>query len=394
MNLLGAAVAAYEEIASHRLRAALAVLSIVIGVATLTLIVALGDIGREATALVIERQTGRPATLEASIENLAADNFAHSVAPRLAGRLDRYGVGARSRVLVAPITLLVNTGKLPSAAFGVDPALDQIRRLRLVSGRWLVPGDGQRYAPVAVLNRTILSLIDLNAQTAIDSTLIADIGGRGAIRVVGVVEDGQREGRVYVPADALLADHRSVVLSAATVLIRVPPAAAGAVTQRLSEDLAQAGLGSLRIDRLDAAEDFAPIFTTLQIILSAIAAISLISGSIGILNIGLATINQRAREFAIRRSFGATRADIFVVVLAESLFTTLAAGLLGVLIAFAASLALPGLASSLIDPSEFPPFPVGSAVIGLAVAVLAGIAAGVLPALRAMRVSIIGTIRS
>jgi putative ABC transport system permease protein len=393
MNPRGLLAAALDEIAAYRLRTAISVLSIVIGVATLTLIVALGDIGRAATQAVIEREAGRAATLELSSER-PASQFISTVLPRLLLRLDRYGAVHRSVMLMAPARATFVAGSQPIAAYGVDPSLDQVRRLRLLAGRWLEISDSKLYAPVIVLNRPMLAAAGLALEQAVGQQVPLAIASPGLARIIGVIDDGQHDGRIYLSSAFLLRPNTASAIAAATVVVTVDPFDADALASRVISDLSHTGEGRLRVERLDGAEDFSSIVTTLQLVLSAIAAISLISGSLGILNLGLVTVRHRAREFAIRRSFGASRREVFVLVLAESLVTTTLAGLLGIALAGLATAALPILSSSIIDAADLPPFPMTAAIAGLAVAVTVGLAAGAIPAMRATQLSIIETIRS
>lgn len=393
MNARGLLAAAFDEIAAYRLRTAISVLSIVIGVATLTVIVALGDIGRAATQAVIEREAGRAATLELSSER-PPSQFISTILPRLLQRLDRYGAVHRSVMLTAPARATFAAGIQPVATYGVDPSLDQVRRLRLLAGRWLDVGDGNLYAPAIVLNRPMLAAAGLALREAVGQQVPLAITTPGMARIIGVIDDGQRDGRIYLSSAFLLRPGTASAIAAATVVVTIDPSDANLLAGRVISDLGHAGEGRLRVERLDGAAAFSSIVTTLQLVLSAIAAISLVSGSLGILNLGLVTVRHRAREFAIRRSFGASRREVFVLVLAESLVTTTLAGVLGIALAGLAIAALPIFSSSIIDPADLPPFPITAAIAGLAVALTVGVAAGAIPAARATQLSIIDAIRS
>lgn len=392
MSAIGLLGAALDEVRAYRLRAFLATLSILVGVATLTLIVGLGDIAQATARAVVEREVGRPATLRVSSEG-SAGQFAGGALPRLETRLDRYRVDLRSRELTWASRVTAAGVTRPGTVFGVDPALSGIRRFRLAAGRWLIPEDDRLLAPVVVVNVTWLDELPLDKP--VGSVLRLSYGTtETAARVVGVVDDGQRESRLYAPAEVLVAQTALARLAGATLFVRTDPSSARTLVQRLTADLRSAGYDRIQILRVDAGNDFASLFAILQLALASIAAISLITGALGILNLGIMTTHQRAREFAIRRSFGATTRDVFVIVMAETVATTSLGGLFGVVAAGALFSGIAYVIGVRLNSADVPPFPGEAAALGLVVSIAIGVLAGLLPARLATRVSIIDTIRA
>jgi putative ABC transport system permease protein len=393
VNIVGLLSAALEEVGSHRLRALLSTISILVGVATLVLIVALGEIAQSTARSVVERETGRPATLEVSTEESPVA-FARSL-DLVNGRLDRYEVAARSRLLTWSARAGGTSDARPVALIGADPGLAEVRRFRIESGRWLVPDDDELLAPVVVVNKTVAETLGVDQATRPSALRSLDYGvDHTTVRVVGVVDDGQDELRIYAPASVLLRRTGTAGLVGASVVAHVEVARAGLVAQRVTADFRGHGLGQTRILRVDEADAFASLFSLLQLVLASIAAVSLVTGALGVLNLGIVTSRQRAKEFAIRRSFGATSPDIFFMVIAESVTTTVFGGILGVGAAIVLLTLLPTVASGVVDVADLPPFPVNAALIGVAVALAIGLIAGVLPARLATRLSIIDTIRA
>jgi putative ABC transport system permease protein len=120
-----------------------------------------------------------------------------------------------------------------------------------------------------------------------------------------------------------------------------------------------------------------------------IAAISLIVGGIGIANIMLASITERVREIGIRLAVGAQSRDIFLQILIESVTIAVLGGLLGVV----AGIALIGLLN-VIAPSDNTPFvTLGSMVLSVGFAALAGVLSGIYPAIQASRLDPIQALR-
>ncbi|MBL8234427.1 MAG: FtsX-like permease family protein, partial [Bryobacterales bacterium] len=126
------------------------------------------------------------------------------------------------------------------------------------------------------------------------------------------------------------------------------------------------------------------IFTYVMV---AIAAISLLVGGIGIMNIVLATVMERTREIGIRRATGAKRGDIVRQFLTESVVISMAGGLLGVAFGFFLSWMIARAADwkTIVTPA--------SVVVAFAVSVLTGVAFGVYPAVKASRIDPIEALR-
>jgi putative ABC transport system permease protein len=392
MTILTVFEVVFGELRSHRVRSVLAGFSIVVGVATLTIIVALGDVARSAATDIVERQVGRPATLRVGTEG-SLERFASETVPKLERRLERYGASEWSRELIWFASSTYGGRTSPGSVIGVDPGLSTVRRVDVDEGRWLIEGDERLLAPVLVVN--VVWREEFGAARVLGGTVhLALASTETDARIVGVVDDGQRESRVYAPATVLARQTNLVGLAAGAVLVRTEPSAAEFLAARLRSDLRSAGAQDTNIVRVDAAEDYAALFTMLQLVLSAIAAVSLVSGGLGILNLGLVTARQRARDFAIRRSFGATSGDIFGLVMAETVAITLAGGLLGVVAGGLLAVAVGEFVGPLIGLTEHPPAPFAAAIVGLVVSFLIGILAGLPPARLAMRVSIIEAIRS
>ena len=126
---------------------------------------------------------------------------------------------------------------------------------------------------------------------------------------------------------------------------------------------------------------------TFNLVLGTIAGISLLVGGIGIMNIMLATVSERTREIGIRRAVGATRAHIMVHFLVESVFLTVAGGIIGLLCGLGAVEMISSLAGWTVVVSFW------SAVLPLQIAFMVGIFFGLYPARQAAKVDPIVALR-
>ena len=112
-----------------------------------------------------------------------------------------------------------------------------------------------------------------------------------------------------------------------------------------------------------------------------IAAISLIVGGIGIMNIMLASITERVREIGIRKSVGATTFDVFVQILVESVSISLVGGVVGL----AAALGLVEALRALTPTSSDPVLTAAPMILAFSCSVAVGVVAGLFPAIKASR---------
>jgi putative ABC transport system permease protein len=138
------------------------------------------------------------------------------------------------------------------------------------------------------------------------------------------------------------------------------------------------------LELMKQARDFQRIFT---IVLGSIAAISLLVGGIGIMNIMMATVSERTREIGVRRALGAKKRDIIFQFLSETLLLTLSGGILGILLGSAIPYAVThfGQMRTVITTS--------SLVLAFGISAAVGITFGLYPAIRAANMDPIESLR-
>lgn len=147
------------------------------------------------------------------------------------------------------------------------------------------------------------------------------------------------------------------------------------------------------MSQADAAERVKTITGVLTALLVAVAAISLLVGGIGIMNIMLVSVTERTREIGLRKSVGATNKDIMTQFLLEAVLLTVMGGLIGIILgALISALAAFVLSNSVAAGWTFV-FPVSAAVIGCAVSGGVGLIFGLYPARQASRKSPIEALR-
>jgi len=138
------------------------------------------------------------------------------------------------------------------------------------------------------------------------------------------------------------------------------------------------------LEKLRQAERTKQIF---NIVLGSIAAISLLVGGIGIMNIMLASVTERTREIGIRRALGAKRRDIITQFLVETVMLSGAGGVMGVLL----GVTIPWFVSHFAGMKTI--IVLWSPVVAFTISALVGVAFGIYPALRAARMDPVEALR-
>jgi putative ABC transport system permease protein len=402
--ILETARIALRGLRANKLRSALTTLGIVIGVAAVILLVALGN----------GIQSGFNETFGSLNTQITVNPVQGSVP----------GGGQARDLTEDDMDALTDAGDAPDV-LSVTPVVGGIALLQLgggeqyrtsvtgttadyleVSDRDLEAGRGfdaqeaRTNAKVVVLGTgPVDELFDGNAAAALGTEIRI---GSAVFRVIGVVEaSGQQDDVAIMPLGAA----RSYLtgggedLDSIIVRARSTPAVPGAVDQITTilsdrHNIRDAAERDFEVQALQQQVQEATQFLSfLTLFTGAVAGISLIVGSIGVANIMLVTVTERTREIGIRKAIGARPRVILQQFLLESIFLSGLGGLMG--IALGVGLSLTGAA---ILPQFVPDFPVPvvdpvSVVFSFTVSLFIGLIAGGYPANRASRLRPIEALR-
>lgn len=409
-NLTGSLIEAWQEVRIHKTRVMLSLIGVAVAVCALTTVVGLGAVAQAALIQNQERSSGRPANLVMSAstpEGLPAG--AGKVEEVWRTTLERYDITQASRYISTQQTVQFADGASPTDLYGVDEAYGTMHRVQVAEGQWFSATDAERLAPAILVNSVFYDRLGRPAlATHPTATLLGQQDTTAVITGVLQASDWEISPRAYMLADAVTALPASTAApagppgmpnhptSATNYEMWVPPEIAGQLVEVLQRDL-QAALGTeatAQVYRGDYAAYGEDPFLSTKLLVGAVALLVLLLGALGLVNIALVTLKQRIREIGIRRSFGATAGRVFFAVMMESVVATVVAGLFGVVAAIL--IVKNPWVEDLIGQgqvSEFPPFPLEAALIGLAAATVVGALAGLLPALVAVRVKVIDAIR-
>ncbi|SDN81721.1 putative ABC transport system permease protein [Cryobacterium flavum] len=401
-NVVGAIIEAWQEVCIHKTRVMLSLIGVAVAVCAITTVVGLGGVAQQATVESNERSGGRPASLYLSAS--MNDGSTPTEMPEIwRTALERYKIDYASRVVNTQQTVQFTDGAVPVQTIGVDPPYGTMHRITLEEGSWFTDDDQTRLAPAVLINSIFWDRLGRPDLATHPTTTLLGEGSTTAV-VTGVYPalSYETEPAMYMLADALTAITPVVTdpnfqFGPPSYELWVPVDISEQLVTALQRDV-QGALGAdafVQVNRQDFAayQDGDP-YLSLKLTVGAIAGLVLLLGALGLVNIALVTLKQRIREIGIRRSFGATAGRVFFAVMMESVVATVVAGIVGV-IAAVLIVKSPFVEDFISQGqvTDFPPFPVEAAVLGLVCATVVGALAGLIPALVAVRVKVIDAIR-
>ncbi len=341
---------AWSGITANKLRSGLTILGMTIGVASVIVLIAVGNGSSQAVQSRIESLgTNVLIVLPGGIRGGARPTASTSVsltrqdAEALENRSLAPDVQSASPVADATGVKLVygSSSYEPSSFVGTTPSYLGAHSYRVQEGTAFSAEDVSKHRRVAVIGQTIVQEL-FAGQSAVGQNI--KVNG-SSFAVVGVLASKGSNGAsneddvVMAPISTVqdsLTGHGA--LSSITVEARSESAlgaAEGEVSQILEErhrikDTAEPGFQILNQGSLlETSNSTSSVFTTL---LGEVAAISLLVGGIGVMNIMLVSVTERTREIGIRKAIGARRSDILTQFLTEALLVSLFGGVTGVVV--------------------------------------------------------------
>ena len=408
-----------SEVASslfrNKLRSFLTMAGIAWGVASIVLIVAMGDGFKQG-------QRNNTKQLGENIVLLFPGRTEKQVGGQRAGRQIRFtyddidDIRTECYLVSRVIGELQNGAKVASAynsgsftVNGVEPLYSKIRTIPIAQGRFLIDPDETAAERVAVLGDNVRKQLFGERPTAIGTKIF--LNGL-PFRIVGLMPaknqnssyNGLDGDKIYVPYSTMVRDlppkddnfHPGIVND----IIYVPSSLTGwkAARQQVLRVLGRNhqfepdDKGAVYIwDTVESAELVDRIFVSMTAFLGAIAVITLTLGGVGVLNIMLVSVTERTREIGLRKAIGATRRRIMMDFLAEGVILAGLSGVVGFLCAYG----LASLVNMLPQSDMFAGLPVKGATTAWSFAALAivAIASALFPAWRAASLTPVEALR-
>jgi len=384
---------AIDSFKTSKVRFLLTALGIMIGTASLIVVVTIGLTGKQyvlnliqsigANLIYVEYDAGS----NASVSTGAGNDFL-TVDDMRAVQQQVSGIEAASPMLERTFSIPIGSGKeRDTRVLGVDPAYATVRNLEILAGRFFDAEDSVSRAKVAAVTQTFARTVFGNEAQARGQSI--KIGGL-SFTIIGVYRERvETFGQSEIGADTILIPYstgRYSLSGTDTAAVKelffsvsdagdVPRASA--LIQKIiqSRHRPESVYHVQNLTQLLSVA--ARIANALTLMLLAISLLILIVSGIGIMNIMLANVRTRIREIGIRKAIGATNREIKLQFLTEAILISLTGGLVGTILGLALPFSVRFFTEYRIPISGL------SAIIAIFVASLVGVIFGTVPATRA-----------
>jgi putative ABC transport system permease protein len=373
---------------ANALRSLLTVIGLVIGVGSVVTLVAVGN----GSAAEVNDQFSRLGSTTMTVMGgrgfgggvRGAAGSSESLTLADADAIDQLdSVRAVAPVVQTQQTITNGATSVQATVKGTTTAIQGVDNLQLNGGAFFSGFAEERGLKLGVLGASLAADLGLSPRQAIGATL--DVGTERYLVVGVLTESGQgaqsQDDSLLVPLNAIKGRLVSADPSVSQLRVAAADGAADSYRNQVTAILRTSHqLGPdddndfLTLDPTSLIEASQASSTNFTRLITAIAAISLIVGGIGVANVMLVAVRERIREIGIRRAIGARRRDIVAQFLTEATVLSIIGGLLGVAAGLGLAVALPHLT----DQRTIVSYP--AAALALGISALVGIVAGLGPA--------------
>ncbi|MBC2279631.1 FtsX-like permease family protein [Listeria welshimeri] len=402
MNVLQSTKMAWKQLKASKLRSFLTMLGIIIGVASVILLVSLGN----GVTKEVDEQMGDLGSNLITVVNSSVNPNDKYTYDEVMKYQNIDGVKSVSPELSGQVNATFDYKNSSNKVIGTNDQYKAARSLEMKDGRFLLPIDTEYGQKVAVIGSTVASDL-FGFGNPIGETI--RLNGM-PYKVVGVLKEkgasmmGSSDDQIFIPissAQRLLKDTNVRTIYVETKSAEDVDFVVNTLGSRLAikfgdekeqkekaASSAQMGPSYQVINQQEILNAFNTISTTLTTALGAIAAISLVVGGIGIMNIMLVSVSERTREIGIRKALGAKKRAILLQFLIESIVISVCGGLIGIIIGVSGAL----IFGSVADISSG--ITAGTIIFSFVFSLCIGVIFGIAPANKASKLRPIDALRS
>jgi len=391
---------AFNGLKANKSRSALTILGIVIGVMAIIIIMAIGqgaqdlilDQIRGMGSATISIQPGREPTSLSDISALFADSLKEKDVKALMKKSNAPHLAEIMPEVVGAATLTHESEARQATVIGASDFLVNIFDVYPSEGTFFTREDIDTRATVVVIGSKVREALFGLSEAVGEKIRLKNKD----FKVVGVFPSKGRvsmfnlDEMVVIPyttaQDYILGgNYYQEIAGRATSEADVPLAVAEiTATLRESHNITDPTKDDFHIHtQTDIMQRVGVVTNVLTALLLAVAAISLVVGGIGIMNIMLVSVTERTHEIGLRKAIGATRGDILKQFLLEAILLTASGGVIGIIAGALFSFLIALVLSQTVTPGWGFTFPISAALVGLLVSSLVGLVFGLYPARRA-----------
>lgn len=396
MDILETARSAISSVFGNKMRSVLTMLGIIIGIASVIMITSIGN--------------GFQATVSGEFEKMGLNGI--QISPNYNAELlnsDMLTMADEALLkkhpetaYIAPLWQSSGTVRLKNPAeadrfyaVGTSDAYRMVQPVDLSYGRFIAAADVERKTRVAIIDENLAMKIFGRKDATGEIIKTAFWSGSVDLTVIGIIKIDNMSAMfnttpiIYMPITTCMDLYSTENIDSLYITVKnTDKIDTTALELNRLLEISHGNSGKYRVDNLmQQMESVNTVFSSITTFVSFVAAISLLVGGIGVMNIMLVTVTERTREIGIRKALGATNGNISFQFLVEAVFLTAVGGIVGILLGYAGSVSI-GKAIKLNAVLSLP-----MVVLTVCLSSLIGIIFGVYPARKAARMDPIDALR-
>lgn len=404
MNFFNLLKIALRALNRNKLRAILTMLGIIIGIAAVICMLAIGQGSKESIKAQISEMGSNmimihPGNMQRGGVRQSADDMQTLKIADYETLRDRTAyLSAVSPVVTSSGQLVAGNNNWPSSVYGVTPEYLDIRKLSVEDGEMFTEADIKSAAKVCIVGKTVVDNLFPNGENPVGKVVRF---GKIPFTITGVLKSKGTNSMGMDQDDVVIAPYTTVmkrILAVDYLGQVVASALSEELTPEATEEITELLRSNHRLGPEDAdnfnirsqqelSEMMNSTSDMMTVLLTCIAFISLLVGGIGIMNMMYVSVTERTREIGLRMSIGARGIDILLQFLIEAIIISVTGGLIGVVVGCVATwlvTMLAGWPTSILATSI---------ILSFAVCTITGIFFGWVPAMKASNLDPIEAIR-